>query len=44
MYPQPLPGGKMLCRILQHPQLIEQHHVEEHQQNQAEGGEENRRM
>lgn len=37
MQPQTLPGGQGLCRVLQHPQLVEEHHVEEHQQNQTEG-------
>lgn len=37
MKPQPLPGCQRLCRVLQHPQLVEEHHVEEHQQDQAEG-------
>lgn len=40
MKPQTLPGCQGLCRVLQHPQFVEQHHVEEHQQDQAEGGQE----
>lgn len=35
--PQALPGGQRLSRVLQHPQLVEEHHVEEHQQDQAAG-------
>lgn len=37
MQPQALPGGERLSRVLQHPQLVEEHHVEEHQQDQAAG-------
>ena len=37
MEPQALPGGEGLGGVVQHPEFVEEHHVEEDQQHQARG-------